>query len=168
MGLVAIVALLVVAGQAPAAELQKGAFELGLSALLQDADQTGVYFNVSSRIGYLITAHHEAGATISVLWVKPDNQGSISASTLGAFYRYNFATTDRYLVPFAGALAYSYQGDLRQSLRWGWQIESGLRFMPTPAAGINTTVFWKREFATATYVTTDRAFGMTVGFSLFL
>jgi hypothetical protein len=161
-------ALLAFASQAPAAELQKGTFELGLSALLQDADQTGLYFNATSRIGYALTPHHEAGATVSVLWVKPDNQGSIAAGTLGGFYRFNFSTSDRYLVPFLGANVYTFLGDLRQSMRWGWQIESGLRYLPTPAAGINAAIVWRREFSKADYIVTDRSFGMTVGLSLFL
>jgi hypothetical protein len=167
LALAVVVGAAALAAPSSAAELQKKSIELGLSALIQDADQSGLYLNVATRVGYMITTHHEAGVIASVLWVKPDSQGNIFASSLGAFYRYNFATTGDHMVPFLGASSYSYQGDLRQSLRWGWTIESGLRYLPTPAAAIVATLVWRREFAASGYAVTERSFGMTVGFSLF-
>jgi hypothetical protein len=161
---------LAVAALVPAsgAELAKGTKELNLSLLLQDTSDSGFYFNGTGRVGYLLTRQHELGCLFSVLYVRPDGQGTIKAGSFGGFYRYNFATTNSTVLPFLGLAAYSYLGDLRDSVDWGWQAESGLRVMVTQAASINSTVFWKREYITSPWVTGDRVFGLTVGFSLFL
>ncbi|NWF99663.1 MAG: hypothetical protein HXY19_01805 [Thermoanaerobaculaceae bacterium] len=167
-GAVLFVLLAVVASQeVVAAELDKGAKELNLSLLLQDTSDAGFYFNGTGRVGYLVTTAHEVGTLFSLLYVRPDGQGTIKAGSIGAFYRYNFATTHATVLPFLGVAAYTYFGDLRDSVDWGWQTESGLRVLVTQRASINTTVFWKREYISSPWVTGDRVFGATVGFSLF-
>ncbi len=152
---------------ASAAELGKDSKELNLSVLLQDTDGAGFYLNVASRFGYLVTANHELGPIVSALYVRPDSGGTIKAASLGAFYRYNFSTTNAMVLPFFGIAAVGYVGDLRDTLDWGWQAEGGIRLMPTPAASVNTTVFWKRDYTLSQWVTDERAFGVTVGFSIF-
>lgn len=166
---VVLVAVLGVAGSGAvsAAELARGTTELAVSLLLQDTSDAGFYLNGTGRVGYLVTTEHELGALASVLYVRPENQGTIKAGTLGGFYRYNFATTNATLLPFLGLAAYTYWGDLRDSVEWGWQAESGLRVLAGERASINTTMFWKREYISSPWVTGDRVFGVTVGFSLF-
>jgi hypothetical protein len=163
-----VLAVLVVGSAARAAELEKGAWELGISALIQDTDNAGFYLNISTRLGYLITANHEAGPVVAVLYSKPDDGGSITAASLGGFYRYNFGTTNKIVVPFLGFAAAGYLGDLSHSLRWSWQAESGLRIMPSPRVSINNVLFWHRDYTKAWWVTSKRYFGLAVGVSLFL
>lgn len=153
---------------AHAAELVAGDYELGVSALLQDTENSGFYLNIATRVGYLITKNHEAGPVISFLYVKPDSGSSLTAASLGAFYRYNFATDNRLVVPFLGLSAYGYTGDLANSLRWSWQAESGIRIMAGRHVAINNLLFWHRDYKKAWWVTSERYFGLSVGVSLFI
>jgi len=164
---VIVVMLAITTAAATAAELEKSSKELNLSVLLQDTDGAGFYLNIASRLGYLLTKNHELGPIVSALYVRPDSGGTIKAASLGGFYRYNFSTTNPMVLPFFGVAAVGYVGDLRDSLDWGWQAESGVRLMPTPAASVNATVFWKRDYTLSQWVTDERAFGVTVGFSIF-
>lgn len=168
MGWAVFVAVAVmVAPPVRGAELERGTKELALSLLVQDTSDAGFYLNGTSRFGVLLTSQHELGALVSALYVRPDSGGTVKAGALGAFYRFNFATTTPALLPFLGVAAYTYLGDLRDSVDWGWQAESGLRVLVSPSASINATTFWKREYITSPWVTGDRVFGLTVGLSLF-
>jgi|GEM_PF-6134488 len=159
---------LALAPAAGGAELEKGTKELALSLLVQDTSDAGFYLNGTGRFGFLVTSQHEVGALVSALYVRPDSGGTIKAGSLGPFYRFNFATTTPALLPFVGLAAYSYLGDLRDSVDWGWQAESGLRVLVSAAASVNVATFWKREYINSPWVTGDRVFGLTVGLSLFL
>ncbi len=162
-----VVAVVLAPTPASSAELEKGRKELALSLLVQDTSDAGFYVNTTARLGLLLTAQHELGPMFSGLYVRPDQGGTIKAGAVGGFYRFNFATTTAAVLPFMGIAAYSYFGDLRDSVDWGWQAESGVRFLFTPAASLNATGFWKREYIKSPWVTGDRVFGLTVGLSLF-
>ena len=151
-----------------AADLVAGDYELGISALLQDTDNAGFYLNIATRVGYMVTKNHEVGPVISFLYVRPDSGSSITASSLGAFYRYNFSTDNRYVIPFVGLSANGYTGDLANSLNWSWQAESGIRLMAGRKVAINNVLFWHRDYKKAWWVTSERYFGLSVGVSLFL
>jgi hypothetical protein len=164
----AVFAVVAAAVPATAASLVRGDYELGLSALIQDTDSSGFYLNISTRFGYMITKNHEAGPVVSFLYVKPDQGASITASSLGAFYRYNFSTDNRYVIPFLGFSANGYTGDLANSLNWSWQAESGVRILAGRHVSINNLLFWHRDYKKAWWVTSVRYFGLSVGVSLML
>lgn len=152
---------------AGAGELPAGPRELNFTLTATDTADAGSSVQLSGRLGFLARSGHEAGPLVSFVYVRPNHSPNITASSLGVFYRYNFATPRGLVIPYLGGAAWRYFGDYRQSVDWGGEAEAGLRLMVAPAAAVNAQLFYRYQESAASWVANERTTGLAAGISVF-
>lgn len=152
-----------------AAELEKGRHEASFVLGLEHAQESGTYLAVSGEYGFMVTARHEVGPVLSLGYSDPDWPGADSSTSGGAgvFYRYNIPNRSKALVPFLGARALGFFGDI-DSYSSEVRADAGLRVMPAPGASVNLALFYREIFFHSDwYDDTGSSVGLTAGVSIF-
>ncbi len=147
--------------------LQPAQAELGFSFVLQEGDW-GNGVTLTGRCGYFVTDHHEVGPIGSVIYSHPNEGYNYWGGTAGLFYRYNFGTYRRFVIPYAGFSTMWAFGDARQATSYVMQIESGVRLMLSSSAAVNIGMVYQRERITYAQPDLQRTFAIVSGISVFL
>ena len=165
-----LVVLALAGRQVAAAEqpitLQRGQAELNFGLVTQEGDW-GNSVTLSGRGGYFLSSHHEVGPIGSIVYSSPDQGTNYWGGTLGGFYRYNFATYGRSVIPYGGAAVMWAFGDARQADLTITQLEAGIRLMLSSSAAVNLGAVYQRERTTYAQPLLQRTFALTAGVAIF-
>lgn len=146
--------------------LQPGQGELNFSFVMQEGDW-GNGVTLSGRGGYFLTAHHEVGPIGSVIYSSPSQGHNYWGGTAGLFYRYNFGTYGRFVIPYAGVAAMWAFGDARQADTTVTELEAGIRLMLSPSAAVNLAMAYQRDRTTYAQPPLQRTFAIVAGVAVF-
>jgi hypothetical protein len=159
-----IAACMLLALPTPGVAQDRGQSEVSGTLSYTDIDNASTT-NIALSYGRYLTPQHEVGLTGSYEEVDIDGAGSVSGTTIGAFYEFNFDSGGN-MVPFIGVDAAYIGGDLGDAYEYGYGASAGLKLYPYEHVGVIMGVAYQNLVGAENWIDDSDGFNVNVGLSL--